>query len=246
VLLVGLQLIIALTGNYAFFNLLTMALCVFLLDDVALAGLGALGSAQSTVNRFRQAVLAGVVVVTVPISVVAFMGALGIGLPGTAMVSPLANAIAPFRSVNAYGLFAVMTPTRSEIILEGSEDGVTWLEYEFKYKAGEVHRRPPWVAPHQPRVDWQMWFAALGRFDEERWFQSMCLRILEGDAAILGLLERDPFHGRAPRFLRAVLYRYRFTSRAAADHDGAWWTRERLGEYSPVLSLSVTAQPISP
>ena len=184
--------------------------------------------------------------ITVPISVVAFTGALGIGLPGTTIVSPLANAVAPLRSVNVYGLFAVMTPTRPEIILEGSEDGATWLEYQFNYKAGDVHRPPPWVAPHQPRVDWQMWFAALGRFEEERWFQSMCLRILEGDAAILRLLERDPFHGRAPRFLRAVFNRYRFTSRAAADRDGAWWARERLGEYRPVLSLRATAQPNSP
>jgi lipase maturation factor 1 len=243
VLLVGLQAIIALTGNYAFFNLLTMALCVFLLDDVALSGLGGLGTTRNTTSRIRKGLLVTAAVIIVPVSAVAFTGALGIRLPGTAMVRPLADAIAPFRSVNAYGLFAVMTPTRPEIVLEGSEDGATWLEYEFKYKAGDVHRRPPWVAPRQPRVDWQMWFAALGRFDEERWFQRMCLRVLEGDAVVLRLLERDPFHGHAPRFLRAVLYRYRFTSRAARRSDGAWWTRERLGEYSPVLSLSASDQP---
>jgi hypothetical protein len=133
-----------------------------------------------------------------------------------------------------------MTTTRQEIVLEGSEDGTTWVEYEFRYKAGDVDRRPPWVAPHQPRLDWQMWFAALGRFDDERWFQSLCARLLEADGTVLRLLERDPFQGRKPRYLRAVFYRYRFSDRATPRAGGAWWVRERLGEYSPVLSLSAT------
>jgi len=174
---------------------------------------------------------------TVPVSAVAFTAALGIELPGSALIDPLATFIAPLRSVNAYGLFAVMTTTRPEIILEGSEDGATWAEYEFKYKAGDLHRRPPWVAPHQPRLDWQMWFAALGRFNENEWFQNFCVRLLEGDVEVLKLLERDPFQGRKPRYLRAVLYRYHFSDAEAKRRDGVWWTRDRLGDYSPVLSL---------
>ena len=106
--------------------------------------------------------------------------------------------------MNAYGLFAVMTTTRPEIVLEGSDDGTAWVEYEFKYKAGDLRRRPPWVAPHQPRVDWQMWFAALGRFEGERWLQNLCARILENDSEVLALLERNPFQGRAPQYLRAM------------------------------------------
>jgi len=138
----------------------------------------------------------------------------------------------------------VMTTTRNEIVLEGSEDGSTWVEYEFRYKAGDVHRRPPWVAPHQPRLDWQMWFAALSRFDNERWFQNFCVRLLEADQEVLRLLERDPFDGRKPRYIRGVLYRYRFSSAEARRRDGVWWTRERLGEYSPVLSLD-PARPVN-
>jgi hypothetical protein len=130
-----------------------------------------------------------------------------------------------------------MTTTRPEIVLEGSDDGTTWAEYEFKYKAGDLHRRPPWVAPRQPRVDWQMWFAALGRFDEERWLQNFCVRLLENDAAVLNLIERNPFQGHAPKYLRAVLYQYRFSDWSTARRDGVWWTRERLRDYSPVLSL---------
>src|ERR1700730_6603472 len=227
--LVGLQALIALTGNYAFFNLLTAALCLFLLDDSALGGWGRVRSGCAAPNRVRRWLLAALACVTVPVSVVTFAGALGIELPGSALVDPLASLIAPFRSVNAYGLFAVMTTTRPEIILEGSVDGATWVEYEFKYKAGDFHRRPPWVAPHQPRLDWQMWFAALGRFDAEPWFQNFCVRLLEADGAVLRLLERDPFHGRKPRYVRAVLYRYRFSDRASGRPGDVWWVRERLG-----------------
>jgi len=186
----------------------------------------------------RRAILIAVAVTTVPVSAVAFGGALEIEPPGAALIDPLANLMAPLRSVNAYGLFAVMTTTRPEIILEGSDDGATWMEYEFKYKPGDVHRRPPWTAPHQPRLDWQMWFAALGRFDDNEWFQNLCVRLLEGDVAVLGLLERDPFEGRKPRYVRAVLYRCRFSDMKTRRRDGAWWTRERLREYSPMFSLS--------
>jgi hypothetical protein len=242
----ALQALVALTGNYAFFNLLTGALCLFLLDDTALAGWGGVRTGRDATNRMRRRLLVAVAAVTVPVSAVTFTGALGIELPGSALVDPLANLIAPFRSVNAYGLFAVMTTTRPEIILEGSEDGASWLEYEFKYKAGPLRRRPPWVAPHQPRLDWQMWFAALGRFDDERWFQNLCVRLLEADGEILKLVERDPFQGRRPRYVRAVLYRYQFATAAAQRRDGFWWTRERLREYSPVLSLSARSSDPAP
>jgi hypothetical protein len=125
-----------------------------------------------------------------------------------------------------------MTTTRPEIIVEGSTDGETWVPYEFKYKPGDLTRRPPWVAPHQPRLDWQMWFAALGRYEENPWFQNFCVRLLQGSPSVLRLLQHDPFNGHPPRYIRAELYEYRFA------RDGrAWWTRERLQDYSPVMSL---------
>jgi hypothetical protein len=235
--LVGLQGVIALTGNYAFFNLLSAALCLFLLDDEALGRWGSVPR-MPRITTGRRVVTAAVALVTVPVSAVAFSASFGIALPGASLVDPVARLIAPFRSVSSYGLFAVITTTRPEIVIEGSDDGERWMEYEFKYKAGDVGRRPPWVAPHQPRLDWQMWFAALSRFEDERWFQNFCVRLLEADAEVLKLLERDPFGGRRPRYLRALLYRYRFSD-GAARREGLWWTRERLADYSPVLSLDV-------
>ena len=85
----------------------------------------------------------------------------------------------PFRLTSPYGLFAVMTTTRDEIIVEGSDDGVHWREYQFRYKPGDVNRRPPWNIPHQPRLDWQMWFAALGGAGQNPWFSRFLERLLE-------------------------------------------------------------------
>jgi hypothetical protein len=149
----------------------------------------------------------------------------------------LTSAIAPFEIVNTYGLFAVMTTTRPEIIIEGSSDGETWVAYEFKYKPVDLDRQPPWVAPHQPRVDWQMWFAALGDYRSNRWILQFMARLLEGSPEVLGLLRSNPFPTAPPRFLRATLYRYHFTDPEQRRKTGNPWRRELIGEYVPVISL---------
>jgi hypothetical protein len=239
-LFAALQGLIALTGNFAFFNLLSVALCVWLVDDRAWStatSRGDLPAGGRPARRPARAPAIVAAVVIVPVSLLHFTGGLGFLVPGWQVVAPAAELLAPLRSINSYGLFAVMTTTRPEIVVEGSNDGETWSAYEFTYKPGDLARRPPMVAPHQPRLDWQMWFAALGRYDENVWFQNFCARLLEGSPSVLGLLARDPFNGTPPRFVRAVLYRYRFASMAAHRAEGVWWTRERLGEYSPVLSL---------
>ncbi|HEX5111101.1 MAG TPA: lipase maturation factor family protein [Vicinamibacterales bacterium] len=234
VIFIGLQLLIAVTGNYAFFNLLTIALCVMLLDDrtPVIQRLASPSPVAAVSGRRWLPVV--VAIVTVPVSVSILAGQLGFGRPGA--VRALADGIDPLRSVNGYGLFAVMTTTRPEIVVEGSMDGSTWKAYEFFDKPGDLSRRPPWVAPFQPRLDWQMWFAALGRFEDEHWFQRFCARLLEGSPAVTKLLASNPFPDAPPRFVRATLYRYRFTDWSAGRSTGDWWTRERLGEYAPVLS----------
>ena len=216
-LLVGLQVTIALTGNYAFFNLLAARTLSYFCWTMR-----ASSDAAAFPRRTRRAFLhrarrrldrrGG--------GDRARLGA-GVREPHRArvaarpLVAPAAEVIAPLRSVNTYGLFAVMTTTRPEIIIEGSDDGIEWKAYEFAYKPGDLHRRPPWVAPHQPRLDWQMWFAALSSYDAEPWFQRFCRRLLEGSPDVLRLLAYDPFAGRPPRYVRATLYRYRFSDRAA-------------------------------
>jgi hypothetical protein len=182
-------------------------------------------------------VLIAVAVVTLPVTALEFARSLGVDIADVPPVTALAAFVSPFRSINSYGLFATMTTSRPEIIVEGSDDGVHWKTYDFKYKAGDLKRRPPWVAPHQPRLDWQMWFAALGRYETEPWFQNFCVRLLEGSPDVLGLLDRNPFPVHPPAYVRAVLRQFHFSDASARRNAGVWWTDQRLGDYSPVLSL---------
>jgi lipase maturation factor 1 len=237
-----LQLLVAATGNYAFFNLLTIALAVLLLDDGvfpkrwrAAASASAVSPAKGVWPRW---VLVPVAAVWLAASAVPF--ALSLGLRG-AIPGPLVavyRLVAPFRSANGYGLFAVMTTERPEIVLEGSDDGETWRPYEFRWKPGDPLRRPRFVAPHQPRLDWQMWFAALGNYRANPWLVSTMARLREGSPEVLGLLAANPFPERPPRYVRAVLYDYNFTNAEERRRTGAWWKREGRGLYAPVLGGS--------
>ncbi len=243
--LLALQILILLTGNYAFFNLLAIVLCIFLLDDSLLAAI----VPQKWMARARQPQrilvphsarqwIAGSVAVLIGVlSVLLALQSLEVRLPSP--VRTLLAATAPFGIVNSYGLFAVMTTKRPEIIVEGSADGTDWRSYEFKYKAGPLNRRPPWVAPHQPRLDWQMWFAALGSYRENVWFLNFLARLLQGRPEVLALLDRNPFPEKPPRYVRARLYEYRFTDWAARRSTGEWWTRTPDGLYLPPVSLDM-------
>ena len=241
-LLVGLQLLILATGNYCFFNLLALALCLLLIDDAMWpqrmrSALEAGDRASATARPRRWPVwMVGPIAAILVASTTVQMG-FRWRMPWAVPFTVIERFTAPFRTTNAYGLFAVMTTTRPEIILEGSRDGEHWRAYEFPYKPGEVHRRPRFVAPHQPRLDWQMWFAALGSYRDHPWFLSLCDRILRGSPDVLALLASDPFPDAPPRYLRAVLYTYSFTDAATRKADGAWWRREFEGLYCPVLSL---------
>jgi predicted DCC family thiol-disulfide oxidoreductase YuxK len=234
-----LQVLIAVTGNYAFFNLLTIALVVLLLDDGVFpkrwrAAAAAAASAAGQ-GRWPRWVLVPVAVVWLAASSVPF--AMSLGLRG-AIPGPLVavyRLVAPLRSANGYGLFAVMTTERPEILLEGSEDGEIWKPYEFRWKPGDPLRRPRFVAPHQPRLDWQMWFAALGDYRANPWLVSTMARLREGSPEVLALLETNPFPDRPPRYVRAVRYQYNFTNADERRRTGAWWKRELRGLYAPVL-----------
>ena len=155
---------------------------------------------------------------------------------------------APFHLVNRYGLFAVMTTSRPEIIVEGSNDGKTWTEYGFKYKPDAILERPRWVTPHQPRLDWQMWFAALraertmqnrdpSSYKYDPWLINFMLRLLQGSENVLSLLDENPYPQKPPRYVRALLYDYHFTDFDAKRANGAWWQRNIVGVYIPPISL---------
>jgi lipase maturation factor 1 len=143
--------------------------------------------------------------------------------------------------VNTYGLFAMMTTTRPELVIEGSNDNVTWKEYTFRYKPGPLNRSLPIVAPYQPRLDWQMWFAALGSYQENQWVGGLLYRLLTGDSGVLTLLESPPFTT-PPRSVRVLIYDYRFTTPAERARSGAVWQRQLLGTWYGPVTLKRSSQ----
>jgi hypothetical protein len=255
-LLAFLQVCILMTGNYAFFNLLTLTLCLLLLDDTFLGrflprrvmGPSIVPSVptinttdppgrtvkNSSVKDFLRVILA------VGILFISGLQMIGLFLPRGNLPEPVAEIlmeVAPLRLVNPYGLFAVMTTSRPEIIVEGSQDGKRWFPYEFKYKPGDVKRAPLWVAPHQPRLDWQMWFAALGSYTHNPWFINFMAQLLRGSPDVLALLDKNPFPDAPPRYVRAALYNYHFTNFTTRRTEGTWWHREWEGWYLPEVTL---------
>ena len=235
------QLAIMLTGNYGFFNLLTMALCVFLFDDAAMRRLLPrrlttwLESSAPRPGRVATVTATVLALVIVPVGLDRIRQAFErSNLP---VVNAITEAISPLLIVNAYGPFATTTTTRPEIIIEGSDDRQNWREYIFRYKPGPLERRPSWNIPHQPRLDWQMWFAAYGSFAENPWFEGLLRKLLEGSAPVLSLLGPNPFPDHPPKYVRAQLYEYQFADPKTHAQTGWWWIRRPRGLYFPELSL---------
>ena len=245
-LMIFLQLVIALTGNYCFFNLLTIALCLLLIDDSVVASLcrGVLRyGVQDTAtqrhgyNQLSPYAALAVIVVTLPINAWLIFSAFKPQSRPPGWLTRFYEQLEPFRIVNGYGLFRVMTKDRCEIVVEGSADGVKWTPYEFKWKPGDVKRVPGWCAPHQPRLDWQMWFAALESPEQNPWLLGLVVRLLQGSRDVTGLLARNPFPDQPPHYIRAMFYRYRFTTSEERRQTGAWWKRQELREYLPTISV---------
>jgi hypothetical protein len=134
---------------------------------------------------------------------------------------------------NTYGAFGHIGKARDEIIFEGSADGVEWRAYEFKCKPGDPRRAPCVITPYHYRLDWLMWFAAMGSAQQYPWTVTLAYKLLQNERAVIDLLARDPFPTAPPKYVRAQLYRYRFTRFG----EPGWWTREYLGPYLPPLSL---------
>lgn len=239
-----LQTAIILTGNYNYFNLLTIAFCLFLLDDAAIRWLypGRWISRLSDLTLSRPLTRLNFIIALMVTMLVLSTSTAQLWriftLSELPVLTSIARMIAPYNIVNNYGPFAVMTTLRHEIVIEGSDDDEHWREYVFKYKPGNLHKRPEWIIPHQPRLDWQMWFAALGTPDQQPWFKNLMVRMLQGSPVVLDLFEHNPFPDRPPRFIRALFYEYHFTSPEQYQQNHQWWNRDLIGIYHPAISFS--------
>jgi hypothetical protein len=243
----GLQLLIMLTGNYTFFNILTIVLCVTLLDDRFLQHFlptqltsRLLSNVRTSVPVIRRVIA---VLVAALILFISGLQVMQIALPGKvpSNLQSIAESFDAFRLANTYGLFATMTTVRYEISIEGSNDQTTWTSYEFRFKPGDLSQPPRFVEPLQPRLDWQMWFEALnplyGAGQQSSWFLSFVSQLLKGSPDVIALLAYNPFPGAPPRYIRAKLYRYDFTDTAEREATGNWWKRTDEGLYLPAISL---------
>lgn len=239
-----LMLLIAATGNYNFFNMLALVLALTLLDDGAWPEflrrrirLSAPPAGPGP-RHWRGAFLVPFAVLAVVLGVGQIKEALAPARQARASLEAGLH-IAQFAWVNGYGLFRQMTETRPEIVIEGSVDG-DWQAYDFHWKPGDPSRPPRFNTPHQPRLDWQMWFEALqfervyqltGTVDRRYmspWFRSLIMRLLRREPQVVRLLAHEPFSSRPPQSIRVVLYEYRFTDFSERAATGAWWHRQRL------------------
>ncbi|MBS4167381.1 lipase maturation factor family protein [Parachlamydia sp. AcF125] len=233
IVLVFLQYGIWLTGNFSFLNHLTAIFCMILLN-----------------NRILSPILTTPIEGVEPsLYLVSFINGVGgillllqcLRLWNVFFPHPFAEKffryIAPFHLVNRYGIFAVMTTKRFEIVIEGSQDGFHWEEYLFRYKPSEVTRRPRRISPYQPRLDWQAWFLPFTQYGAEPWFKNFLVHLLKGTPDVTALLRKNPFPSAPPRYIRSVIYNYTFTSYEERQKNGCWWNRTFIAEYGPVMHL---------
>ncbi len=233
------QLLIIATSNHNFINLLTIVLCLFLLDDRIVGRLLPDRVAPRPNERWRPPGRTRTLAVSlaalliVPASLIGFAGQLSREpLPST--LTAVYDAVRRFGIGNIYHVYPTMQTERQELIIQGSQDGRTWKNYVFKYKPGDPARRPPINVPHQPRLDWMVWFVPTQQPVQMYWFGEFMRRLHEGSPGVAGLLAVDPFAGHPPRYLRVMAYRYTFTDAETRKRTGDWWRMSYLGEFPRV------------
>ncbi len=233
---IALQGSIIATGNYGFFNLLTILLCLFLFDGrdiekILPKQLAAKISPQLPRAGKTAHIMAGIWAFLVFFTAATHSWIYHTHKQPAAPINNLINTVSAFAVINNYGPFAIMTTTRAEIIIEGSNDGLHWLEYGFKYKPDRLTKPLRYNIPHQPRLDWQMWFAALTAPEKPFWLRRFLYQLQLGSPAVLALLAYNPFPDNPPKYLRIHLYRYTYTSPKLRETSGKTWQRQSLYIY---------------
>ena len=236
VVIVLTQLYLVASGNFSWLNWITIFCAISAFDNSAIHAVLPLSvPSLATPPLWYQVVLVGLTLFVLYLSF----------WPARNLVSrrQLMNfSFNPFHLVGAYGAFGAITRIRYEIVVEGTSatelgPATTWIEYDFKGKPGNIRRVPPQVAPYHLRLDWLMWFAAMSSPIEHSWFIPFLIKLLENDRKTVKLLRRNPFPDRPPAYLRARLYRYRFTTWGEWRQTGNLWKRELRGEYVPPVRL---------
>jgi len=233
---IALQLIIIATSNHNFVNLLTILLCLLLLDDRIIQYLlpeklknrvfEGIGTARLG-YKLTLSVFASVIIATSMINAYQMISR----QPLPTYVSDITRVVRYYGVGHNYHIFPTMQVERHELQVEGSNDGNRWLAYDFKYKPGPLDRAPAFIVPHQPRLDWMIWFVPAQHDENMFWMDQFIYRLAEGSPAVLDLLRDNPFPDEPPKRFRVMSYRYNFTTSEERKKTGNWWKRELLGEF---------------
>lgn len=234
ILLGGLQLSIWATGNLSYLNHMTLAFTIILVANSFLSPFFEMPAANpdlSIIDPLLSLIGAFLIILQ------ALNLWENISLTSIPIIRKIEKFLAPFHIVNRYGIFAVMTTKRYEIVIEGSLDGKEWKEYIFKHKPSNINCRPKRISPIQPRLDWQMWFLPFNAYYDNVWLQNFLTLLLKGEKEVIGLIQESPFKDTPPLFIRALAYDYEFTDWKTLRETGNWWKRTYVGIYSPTLIL---------
>lgn len=229
----GLQFMIWATGNFSFLNHMTMAFSTLLIGNTYLSPFFSAPTDLPPPNVVIDAfcTLAGTI-----LTILQLIRLWQHFVPNQLFAKWL-RTIAPYHIANQYGIFAVMTTIRNEIIFEGSIDGITWKEYNFFYKPSEIDRRPRRISPYQPRIDWQAWFLPLGYYRYDSWLRNFIYHLLKGTPEVLALIRTNPFPDHPPKYVRSVMYEYEFSSAKEKKELGWWWRRTWVGIFTKPMML---------
>ena len=247
-LTIGIQVLIIATSNHNFINLLTIVLCLFLLDDRAIRALVPWRSRESEKqpaetpvrNQLQPATYFAALLVAVPIL---FASTLGIrdfiaGTHGQAVWNSPVNWVRGWGLGNVYHVYPTMQTERQELSIEGSHDGSEWRVYDFHYKPNSIDDRPAFIVPLHPRLDWMIWFIPPQNEAMRFWFERFLWQVKHASPPVMALLANDPFDGESPRYLRVMAYRYRFTTCAERAESGRIWHADLLGQFPHVQPRS--------
>lgn len=233
------QLNIFISGNLSYLNLLTIVPALACLDDgfwgrILPKRLVYKAESAAANAEPSRPMITTAWVVTVIVGLLSIQPAVNLLSAGQIMN----RSFDPLDLVNTYGAFGTVGQERLNVVFEGTRDNDTtdkanWKPYIYKGLPVEIDRRPPQVAPYQLRLDWQMWFASMSTPEEYPWTLHLTWKLLHNDPGAVGLFAENPFPGKPPKYIRAVLYRYAFVR---SNDDGIWWTRKKISDWLPALS----------
>jgi len=227
------QLLIIATSNHNFVNLLTIILCLFLLDDKIVGRFlpKKISLANIPISNWRKTFYTLVTAILIFVSSLPSFYSMVSGNRVSPWLASSGMLIKSYGLGHIYHIFPTMQIERHELQVEGSYDGINWQAYTFRYKPGDLSAPPEFIIPHQPRLDWMIWFVPPKSSSQMHWFKLFMRRLAEGSPEVLALLKDNPFEGKPPTHLRVLVYRYHFTNWEERKQTGNWWKKEYLGEF---------------